>query len=130
MKSLQSRELRIGNLVQTEYEGVIEVVNINGEGFDYVDFRKPGFRAIGRYEIEPNVKPIPLTEEWLSKLDFKGRRDFKWNDKVGIQIKDGKFYFAFKDLGNVIFHSIVEVKSVHHLQNVYYSLTNKELTIN
>ena len=81
------------------------------------------------YTNNDNFQPIPLTEEWLLKFGYKGRKDFKWNGSiVGIQIKDGKFYLGIKDLGNVLFHSVVEIKTVHHFQNLYYFLTNEELT--
>ena len=74
-----------------------------------------------------DVKPIPLTEEWLERCGFYGRNDFKWIGKVGIQSVDGKYYFAFKDMGNVMFRSIVECKYVHALQNLYFALTGQEL---
>jgi len=75
------------------------------------------------------MHPIQLTEEWLVKFGFTGRKDFMWNGIIGIQIKDGKFYLALKDLSNVIFHSIVEIEFVHELQNTFKDLTKQELTI-
>jgi hypothetical protein len=67
---LTTKDLRVRNLVKTEYEGILEIVNINSEGFDYVDLRKQGYKAIGRHSIE-FVEPIPLTEEWLLRFGFK-----------------------------------------------------------
>jgi hypothetical protein len=87
---------------------------------------------IGRYDFEDTggYEPIPLTEEWLVKFGLKGRKDFVYNyNGFGVQIRDGIFYGAFKDLGNVIYHSTVEVKSVHQLQNLYFALTGEELII-
>lgn len=78
------------------------------------------------------IKPIPLTEEWLLKFGFKGRVDFKWiytGDKFGVHFIDGKMYGAIKDISNVFYRTSIELIHVHQLQNLYHSLTNKELEI-
>jgi len=72
------------------------------------------------------LKPVPLNYEWLIKLGFQGRKDFVWKGIVGVQIKDGKFYLALKDLSNVLFHSVVEIEHVHTLQNLVLDLTGKK----
>lgn len=110
---MKANELRIGNYVYA-LKSSSEPIII---GDDY------------NLYLSRDYQPIPLTEEWLLKMGFKGRVDFKWNNNVGIQIVDNKYYFAFKDLSNVLFHSVIECKDVHQVQNVYYSLTNEELTI-
>lgn len=111
------RELRIGNFV-----------SLFGLG-ETVEFPLTEPRFIRVLNGEYKVEPIPLTEEWLIKFRFGGRPDFKWNGIVGIQIGDGKYYLALKDLSNVLFHSIVEIKYIHQLQNIYFALTGEELTI-
>ena len=116
---IKSNELRCGNLVWDNYGGIYKVVNINSEGFDYIDAVKPSFKAIGRYELE-NIEPIPLTEDWLKRFGF-GRL--------------GKYSFRTKHLiihhrkrGFVINKKIREIQYVHELQNIYWALFNTELT--
>lgn len=111
-------ELRIGNLV-TELN--IEVISI-----DIVDLEsiKNG---------DTNYKPIPLTEDWLLKLGF-----IKGIDKVYyIKLKD-KYLKVFEKIGHVLvstdkfsncFKISDNIKYVHQLQNLYFSLTQTELTV-
>ena len=96
--------------------------------------------AIGPYDImicpflteEPfqislnEVKPIELTEEWLIKFGFK-KMNYKLLNKIvfysetwDIEFSDNEFYMP--DIGIV-------VKYVHQLQNLYFALTNEELSI-
>ena len=136
---MKANELRIGNLVQTNYEGFINVVNINSEGFDYIDFRKSGFKAIGRIELE-YVEPIPLTEEWLLKFGFKkwGRDDMPRTvsfELVWIKIFPANSFCDFKGYGfmyykkeesNSVESARVVIQYVHQLQNLYFALTGEE----
>ena len=113
-------ELRIGNWLD------------NGEGSNYVIDTSSMMDILDEAQVnngETYWKPIPLTEEWLVKFGFDGRVDFKWKRNVGIQIVGGDYYFAFKDMGNVIFRSIVECKYVHQLQNLYFAVTREELEL-
>lgn len=114
------KELRIGNFVNT-LDGDFQIEEINT--FDY----KVGLD--GRIYNLMTVEPVLLTEEWLKKLGFVGRKDFMWKKQCGVQIIDGTFYFAFKDIGNVLFHSVVECRYVHSLQNCYFALTGEELEL-
>jgi hypothetical protein len=139
---MKSNELRIGNYIQTEYEGILQVVNINSEGFDYVDCRKPNYKALGRYEIEVVCKPIPITEEWLLKFGFV-KEENNIDVCYQIEIKDGYFLEYFKsmtytslmlrEVNNVVGDSLFYLPNiptfVHSLQNLCFALTGKELEI-
>lgn len=114
---MEAKELRLDNLVYYKHsEDTDEVIH-----------------SVNKLDIDVNkiynYKPIPLTEDWLIKFGFKGRVDFKWKMNIGVQIIDNNIYFAFKDIGNVIFHSMIMVKHVHQLQNLYFALTGEGLTI-
>ena len=116
---MKVNELRIGNLLKRLDDTIITITSED-------------IRIIDNWESSVDLlpKPISLTAEWLTKFGFDGRNDFVWKYNIGIQIKEGKYYFAFKDLGGVLFHSLVECKYVHQLQNLYFALTGEELTIN
>lgn len=74
--------------------------------------------------------PIPLTEEWLLKFGFK---------KVGINFElksiviwyssyEKCFVWRFMNVGEDADRK-VRLDYVHTLQNLYFALTNEELTI-
>ena len=78
-----------------------------------------------------DMKPIPLTEEWLLRFVLKGRKDFVYDsiNGFGIQIRNGKYYAAILDISGVLYHSTIEIKYVHQLQNLYFALTGQELEL-
>jgi len=140
---MKSTELRIGNLIQTEKYGVkIEVKAIFGKyglecgnsGNDYDDY-SPDIK---------DVKPIPLTEEWLINFGFEAYSTHV--NYIELQIKSNKpsnhvviRYGLQRDYFNIFNHSecdftemqyLTEVKFVHQLQNLFYCLSGgEELTI-
>lgn len=125
---LTAVELRIGNLIQTDYEGVMEVVNINSERIEYIDAKKLNYRAIGRFELA-FVEPIPLTEEWLLEFGFIPN---KYQDEFSLDLITLDCEYTDKGIFNLSigeFKSEIEIKHLHQLQNIYFALTNKELTI-
>lgn len=117
---MELKELRLGNLVFnkntiTEVETIFPF-NIN------VDF--VGDDGISISEL----KPIPLTEEWLLKFGFKK------GDEWTITIDDSQecfewFYGDFFYTGGEGVKFGREIKTVHQLQNFYFALTGKELEI-
>ena len=115
---MKASELRIGNLC-IQYGDICPIES--GEEIDdcaqYPD----------KYE------PIPLTEEWLLKFGFQkitgwsknefcslhtGYIEFQW-DKDGMMI-------SIEDQNLTLSH----IKYVHSLQNLFFSLTGNELTLN
>ena len=74
--------------------------------------------------------PIPLTEEWLVKFGFRCRFDIGYNgwyspnilgESIRIfELENGWFKYSSA-------HTVI--KNLHQLQNLYYALTNEELTI-
>lgn len=68
------------------------------------------------------LNPIPLTQEILLKCGFQ---------LSGIVQQIGYFRLIYEDGGKLFFYSHpmlkIEVKFLHHLQNLYYSNTDQEL---
>lgn len=108
---IKANELRIGNLVHTNFEREKQITDIKP-----IDFRE---NYLNLYD------PIPLTEEWLLKFGFEkenilsdGTISFKFNPY---------FYFnPLKKEGYICIHT-PPIKYVHQLQNLYFSLTGEEL---
>ena len=82
------------------------------------------------YPNNDNFQPIPLTEEWLLKFGFE-KQENNWKR---ICICNDWTYLYWERLAglevSVNKHSIMlpHINSVHQLQNLYYALTNEELT--
>lgn len=119
MTNMKSNELRIGNLIL--WKG-IEVKKVDANIIARADLDPEGFNM--------NYKPIPLKDNWLLKFGFEHIHDdlFKLHitesvllivnlnilsKDIAICINNQRFYIA--------------KKYVHQLQNLYFSLTGKEL---
>jgi hypothetical protein len=123
---MTANELRIGNWVYHE-PSVNETTN--GE-FIVSEINVFDENSINGLESS-DVKPIPLTEEWLVKFGFKNRglrtteqRPFFLftNNGKGFTYRDGYISFVGVTVEKPIMH-------VHTLQNLYFALTGEELTL-
>jgi len=142
---INAQELRIGNLVTDEFyesfKTIIKVDSINDKGINLAIEDDGNFPECANRWIEPYYKfdtlcGIPLTEEILLKCGFKYREAMaggqdEWagygfwslNDIHLLGHKNGKILYYDR-------RNKVEYKYLHQLQNLIYSLTNKELEIN
>jgi len=124
---MKASELRIGNKIM-DISGFIGSVSsihddetvklINDEGV-LLDWMRADL-----------FLPIPLTEEILLKCGFEpfGSKMNLWgNKKCYIKVKNWLVY-KFELLGCYIYLDY-DLKHLHQLQNLYFSLTNEELKI-
>lgn len=131
---MKSRELRIGNLVTDEFydsfKTIIEVYSINECGIN-LEIESDG-NYCAKTWVEPyyrldTLRPIPLTEEWLLKLGFY--KNIKYNC---FYHKDVSMKVELND--NIVRISGIcefgEARFVHEFQNLFFSRTGEELTIN
>jgi hypothetical protein len=121
---MKTNELRIGNYV---YDTLGKVNKIDLEAITYI-VKEP----------HNQVKPIPLTEEWLLKFDmeftdgFSSSRKLYLNNyendisKITYSPKEGLLRLSNGDTKGTLL--IPHIKYVHQLQNIYFALTGKELT--
>ena len=141
---MKATELRIGNWV-LNHKGEIETVKAIGMN-GYIWFDKE------RNLIDRLCQPIPLTEEWLVKFGlnqlsnnkaswygetndmkmfiFVPENDF-YSSMLYVHKWDDTFYFAISTLddGMESFERLAKIEYVHQFQNLYFALTNEELTI-
>ena len=105
---IQANELRLGNLV-----------NLRGHITEIQALKSDRCMALDDFAEYEDLEPIPLSEEWISNLNSLGRYNCnfhnptkRWFLMIGdnIDVSDG-------------------FNHVHQLQNVYFALTNEELTI-
>jgi hypothetical protein len=118
---MKPTELRIGNLVTQ----IIERSTHNEEKTITIEWQELMWISRDRVDF---YKPIPLTEEWLLNLRFisfkKGHLYYE-NNGFSILYAYGKWNYSPSQsitIGR-------EIKYVHELQNLYFALTNEELTL-
>lgn len=135
-KELQSKDLRIGNLVYDPNEFIMEVVgifddqillNFKGNEGDVFDFK-------------PNeLKPIPIMKEVLEKLEFEPTviHDFRFNNNWHSFCHPEKYFIlSVNILGGIKIETDEESMInfnrhifLHELQNLYFALTGEELEL-
>jgi hypothetical protein len=142
-EDLKASDLRIGNWIEIkkiDFEDLLDSLDLNEN--DYIP-KKPYFQiaAIEKDQIRidyfdefefdySQIKPISLTEQWLIDLGFQDNNytfdlyakrkkiEFSWSVKVVSTGVRSCFYSS----------KYKHIKYVHQLQNLYHSLTGKELT--
>lgn len=147
---MESLDLRIRNYVQKD--GVVcQVLQINGVlHSDYEAFATVRLNNYGN-TFDDNIfiamlESIPITNEWLLKFGFvqeKNSNDFiitlrpeDTSLNLGENDDETGFYVLLcqKDEDGFTGHDTIQMfhdlKYVHELQNLYYTLTRKELEIN
>ena len=131
---MKAEDLRIGNWVTWEGEackldGITR--EFNDSPYDVeIEFSN------GLFNREPieDLKPIPLSEEWLLNK-FKGFILYGWDDMKLIRFKDETSDFTttfeLEIIDGKYYYEGGLVEFVHDLQNCYYYHANqkKELTI-
>ena len=108
---MKASELRIGNCVVNSYgnEALVESIHPN----------------IG---LHNEWKPIALTDQWFDNFGFNRYADC-WSHPKGLDI-----VLANKKSGGQIVlvpnpNYCMELELVHQLQNLYFALTSKELSL-
>ncbi len=120
---IKANELRVGNIFHTL---IVKSITETGVNFSarYEGYLETPFE---------DLKPIPLTEDWLLKLGFE-----KYNDNYSIDTlhglnsgKPSKLVIRYTELQNMVVvrpgNRTIYIKSVHQLQNLYFALTGEEL---
>lgn len=126
---MNANELKIGNYVTifgydrvNEVTGIVPLVTDEG--------------TINNYSIYTNIqswkismlRPIPLTEDWLLRFGFQEYEYQKgYFELEDLYICKRTFELCFYDSEYGVSGVDVSVKHVHQLQNLYFSLTGKEL---
>jgi hypothetical protein len=118
---MNTKELRIGNLVNYAEEGTIfTVMLIDHNGIGVQNQNESTWIEIDQFE------GIPLTEEWLLKFGFE-KQGMSYVKEVKNQTfeiskwSDGRFFYGcYLNLRN---------RYIHQLQNLYFALTSEELII-
>ena len=135
---IDTKELRIGNLCGDGYGRIVSITTIE---------RDKEWWAEGELADSPVLtadlivafEPIPLTEAWLRSFGLIGERsdyrftlfDFADNHTCSIEStgNKGETVAVYIEQYGEGLDSLPHIKYVHQLQNLYFALTGKELTI-
>lgn len=130
---MKTNELRIGNYLQGKNSHVI-IQTIYPVGHVKIKGNRSVFMVEGEH---PCLSPILLTEEWLLRFGFKPKGE---GYSIGIyeicdfkDFSDGSTeYILYQwDSYNEIESAVkANIRYVHQLQNLYFVLTDEELTLN
>lgn len=127
---MEVKNLRIGNWVQDEH-GIVQYVYRLWKGGAELSEDEDGFGDID-YE-EDEIFGISITTEWLIKFGFEDMS----NSVERVFIK-GNFSW-YSSLNEVIvelnnglngYDLYTGCNQVHHLQNLYFTITGEELKLN
>jgi len=121
---MEANELRIGNLVSRTNKLTKEKLTIELTASCILDIYANGEMSSFIYD------PIKTTKEWLLKFGFyENRSNNSWqlDTNMGFsiwgRIEKGFYIYADdEEIGNTIYY-------IHQLQNIYFALTQTELTI-
>jgi hypothetical protein len=123
---ISANELRIGST----YNSVKFNLPVKLEAGDFYNLIIRAEGADISHYIDEYIQPILLTEEWLVKFGF---------EEIGVIHKKGwlniwhssyaeKYQIRIYKVGDDVEKSI-NIEYVHQLQNLYFALTGKELSI-
>jgi len=128
---MDSKELRIGNYVEYKhlkngvFYGYDTVTNIDLNGISISCCKYTAMTI-------DSIKPIPLTEEWLVKFGLQ-HKSFSFDHErlhkdIGVGYNGDDF---INNEMSLLYKKKVffKIQYVHQLQNLYFALTNEELTI-
>lgn len=135
---MEANELRIGNWIKSteDYEpNVYQVEEIRREeknGSLGISYRKGSCWAL--IEEDGLIMSIPLTEEWLIKLGGKslGNKSYRFGvigDNI-VMTYDADKNLTYNGLSSTKEEERIIIKTVHRLQNYFYALKERELTLN
>jgi hypothetical protein len=136
INEMDAKEFRVGNHVKdvmAESYGldpicVVSAIFSNRE-HPFNTCKKVVYPCLG--SVSEMILGIPLTEEWLLKFGFTFRKDTGFIGWYSQPVFGESIRVFLIENGYFKFHSATTViKYVHQLQNLYFALTNEELTIN
>lgn len=134
---MNANELRIGNLIGLHKEAIYSVVSISDEFLDlYGVSENVKYHDFKNVLIDEDMRPIPLTEEWLLKFGFEITKSelhnlkqiyngyISFNTYINFNGEESYLWLRYYQNGTT-----PKLKYVHQLQNLYFALTGKELPI-
>lgn len=126
---IKTTELRIGNLLQCQFEvdGPLHTITITGVKDNLISWTAKGCCPAPLILLNDSYSGIPLTDEWMERLGF----EFLNNGKPRRWCHSERRWFDLSQFGMAYLNmpSAMPVQFVHQLQNLFYCLTGQELEV-
>lgn len=125
---MKSNELRLGNWIK--YMNRYSIVSADTVKNLYDWEKKP---ATQRHDVIHN--PIPITYEILVSIGFIDYAKNGMGCRIAVNSADELFFYTpdrsirYQTIGSGFARELSHIKYLHDLQNLYYSLTGKELEV-
>jgi hypothetical protein len=121
---MKAQELRIGNFIENTDSQMASYMVVNADVIKQ-----------NEHTMYASLEPIPLTEEWLFKFGFW--REVKVGSEMGtdgIEFRVYHFDVLTFNTNHGWWYKVQRINEtpleyVHQLQNFYFALTGKELTL-
>jgi hypothetical protein len=133
---IYKNELRLGNLVFEEVIGNVIISKLREKTclVDVNNLTTENKIEVVKYHLNyDSINPILITEDWLYRFGFKRKDDGFYFLDIGndtIITSDGKEFWIDKIVGGIdVSVGLGGGNTVHGLQNLYYTMTNKELIL-
>lgn len=134
---MKASELKIGNWIQN-HKG--ETIRVDGEfimNSEKYYFKDGKTEMIQTLPPRPVFEPIFLTEEWLKRFGFQLGKNLYWIDERLNAVLQVSQINPKNDWWDVVIADkfahhgfwLRSVTHVHQLQNLFFALTEKELTM-
>ena len=125
---INAKELRIGNLV--EYR-IIDKLDERKEWWEVSEIDADDIHWLSKVDTkDEDFRAIQLTEEWLQKLGFEMKGFYRLKVTSFLELcwkpHDKTLNIQTEKNG---FTEDSKVRYVHELQNLYFALTQRELTV-
>ena len=129
---MKVEELRIGNWVMPSVDDIPYRVSTIARNYVYVELMTEITQGI------KEIKPIPLTEEWLYNFGFELDNGFttyiikifKGYLIVALDGSWGVYKDEYSNRTGSSYNNKIKIEYVHQLQNLYFTLTGEDLIIN
>lgn len=123
---MKTSEVKINNLVTHKDFGECTIFGIDK---DSVRIKKSDGTITDWIDVK-DLAGVILTKEWLDKFGFEWIIYYQANHKVGFKFDLNELYKGGYSLSTFKKEVILieKLEFLHQLQNVYFSLTTKELT--
>ena len=121
---LKCTDLRIGNLVYSKETNRFQKITgltdenpfIDAVTFDYTNYDE--------------IEAIPITEEMLFNFGYGKKHDIYYKNNSLLRFIGNEVFYSRGEIDDAEFQEyITSVKYVHQLQNLYFALTGRELTV-
>ena len=137
-KQLTAQDIRVGNYLLVGGE-IREVYSVSKYRITFLVPSAAKVKSIRWFAFD-DIKPIPITEEWLINFGFKSDgykkefigKDFRSNGMtldfvLSKPLTKGEWneFYTY----NLESYRYKNIENIHQLQNLYWDLTNEELKL-